>query len=351
MKGGVTSKAQVVKIGSPSTYHIAGRIFDGAEPLPNATITAGARTAVSDSDGRYFITGLPAGSYTLKAVLEGYIFSRSGFSNPLSVSPSRDGADFYALRATSQNTIPLVAGGSTWKFWDKGGSLPISWRTVSYSDAAWGSGAGPLGYGGDNEKTVIKYGPDSNNKFITSYFRKTFTLANKQSIAGLTMSLRRDDGAVVYLNNREVYRSNLPAGTISSTTLATSAVGGGDETTYFDAEIDPSILVNGSNILAVEIHQSSGNSSDAGFDLKLVGVNVDAVLPAPSLNWQIIGSSIKLSWPDTPVIWSLGVSSDVGAAGLGENWSILQAPISLLNGRRSATIPVGEGQQFFRLQR
>ena len=42
----------------------------------------------------------------------------------------------------------------------------------------------------------------------------------------------RDDGVVVYLNGTEVFRSNLPTGTIAYTTLASTAIGGGDETTF-----------------------------------------------------------------------------------------------------------------------
>ena len=38
----------------------------------------------------------------------------------------------------------------------------------------------------------------------------------------------RDDGAVVYLNGTEVFRSNMPTGTITYTTLASTTVGGTD---------------------------------------------------------------------------------------------------------------------------
>ena len=40
---------------------------------------------------------------------------------------------------------------------------------------------------------------------------------------------------------------------------------------YTVFEVDTALLAVGSNVLAAEIHQSSLDSSDLGFDLKLVG--------------------------------------------------------------------------------
>ncbi|MGV3774375.1 MAG: PKD domain-containing protein, partial [Verrucomicrobiales bacterium] len=227
MKGGLSSKSQVIRIGSPSTYRIAGRIMNGDAPLSGATVTAGAKYAVSDSDGRYYITGLPAGSYTLKAAMEGFLFSRSGFSNPVAVAPSRDSADFYAIPASAQNLATLVAAGGAWRYSDTGVSLGTVWRGVTYNDATWKSGVAPLGYG-DNERTEISFGGDPAAKHVTTYFRRKFVVQNKQDYAGLTLGFRRDDGGVVYLNNREVFRSNMPSGAISSSTLAVSAPGGAE---------------------------------------------------------------------------------------------------------------------------
>jgi hypothetical protein len=46
---------------------------------------------------------------------------------------------------------------------------------------------------------------------------------------------------------------------------------GTSETLFFEQAIDPSLLVNGTNVLAVEIHQRAASSSDLSFDLELVG--------------------------------------------------------------------------------
>jgi hypothetical protein len=85
------------------------------------------------------------------------------------------------------------------------------------------------------------------------------------------MRLQRDDGAVVYLNGTEVFRSNLPAGAVDSSTLASVAVGGADEATFHHVTLDPAILVSGTNAIAVELHQATVDSSDLGVDLELSG--------------------------------------------------------------------------------
>jgi hypothetical protein len=83
----------------------------------------------------------------------------------------------------------------------------------------------------------------------------------------VTLQLKRDDGAVVYLNGTEIARSSMPAGTITSTTLATDA--GGTEGQFFSFTVPASAFVSGTNTLAVEVHQASRSSSDVSFDLGL----------------------------------------------------------------------------------
>lgn len=73
-------------------------------------------------------------------------------------------------------------------------------------------------------------------------------------------------GAVVYLNGEEIVRSNMPDGEITYNTLAVSAIDGSDENDFFEFKVR-SNLQAGENILAVEVHQGTLNSSDLGFDL------------------------------------------------------------------------------------
>ncbi len=162
----------------------------------------------------------------------------------------------------------LIAPGASWKFNDKGIDLGTTWRASAYNDSAWTQGNAQLGYGDGDEATAIGFG-SSSSRYVTYYFRRSFTVADVSSISALTLRYLRDDGCVIYVNGVEAVRSNLPTGTISYSTLATTAIGGIDETTWLQTALSKSLLVNGTNVIAVEIHQQAASSTDVSFDLEL----------------------------------------------------------------------------------
>ncbi len=155
---------------------------------------------------------------------------------------------------------------SQWKYLDNGSNQQTAWRGLGFADGGWAAGNAELGYGDGDEATVVSYGPNSGAKYITTYFRQTFNVSDPSLFQSLSLSLVRDDGAVVYLNGTEVFRSNMPTGTIAYTTPATSAI----EETTDNTSINPALLQAGSNVLAVEIHQANGTSTDISFNAQLV---------------------------------------------------------------------------------
>jgi parallel beta-helix repeat protein len=210
-----------------------------------------------------------------------------------------DGYKFSGWRESAATVSVLVERGSTWKYYDHGSSPGALWNTLNFDDTAWSSGAAQLGYGDGDETTLIDYGSNANNKYITTYFRLSFNITDASSVQNLVFSLLRDDGAVVYLNGQEVIRSNMPNGAVSYNTNASSSVGGGDENTFFEYSVDGNALINGENILAVEIHQSDNASSDISFDLEMAGVIFDGadgslISENPIYNLQI-GSNLVLT--------------------------------------------------------
>ena len=66
-------------------------------------------------------------------------------------------------------------------------------------------------------------------------------------------------------------RSNMPGGVISNTTFASIAVGGAAESQFTAFAIDPGLLVTGTNVVAIEVHQAGVNSSDISFNLSVAG--------------------------------------------------------------------------------
>lgn len=192
----------------------------------------------------------------------------------------------------------LVPAGSIWKYLDDGTDQGSAWRESGFNDSSWSEGPAQLGYGDGDETTVVSYGPDPNNKYVTTYFRHHFSVTDPGQYPCLVLRLLGDDGVVVYLNGAETYRSNMPAGTVNHMTFATSAVGGDDEDAYAEAYVYPNPLPAGANTLAVEVHQCSRTSSDISFDLELVGCTELPPLmrKAPYLIYTGTNTEMKVIW-------------------------------------------------------
>ncbi len=165
--------------------------------------------------------------------------------------------------------LTLIEQGSTWKYLDDGSDQGTAWQSPSFDDSTWSSSAAQFGYGDGDETTVVDYGTDANNKHITTYFRRSFQVDNVGLHTTLYLELLRDDGAVVYLNGAEVLRDNMPTGNINYLTVTPTFTPTANENDFFNFILSSSDLVQGTNVIAIEIHQSSVTSSDLSFDLEL----------------------------------------------------------------------------------
>jgi hypothetical protein len=202
----------------------------------------------------------------------------------------------FTVQAPPSGPQTYIAYGASWKYLDNGTNQGTAWRATAFNDAAWASGNAQLGYGDGDEATVVSYGPNASAKYITTYFRKTINIANPGDFSAFNVSVKRDDGVVIYVNGTEVYRNNMPTGTISYTTLASSAAGD-DGNTAQNFSLATSAFVSGDNVVAVEMHQNAGTSSDLSFDLQLIGTLPGAAVltRGPYLN-SALQSGITVRW-------------------------------------------------------
>jgi hypothetical protein len=169
--------------------------------------------------------------------------------------------------ASGANTV-ILAEDATWKYWDQGGSPGAGWQTPNYDDSLWPSGPAPLGYG-DGQATIIGFGADSANKYVTSYFRTTFLVADPAAITSMRLQVRRDDGVGIFINGISMFRNNLP-GEVGPSVLAETAIEGADETTWLESTVWTNALVAGPNSIVAEVHQASVDSDDLNFQLQLL---------------------------------------------------------------------------------
>ncbi len=192
----------------------------------------------------------------------------------------------------------ILSFGSLWNYFDSGAEPNALWFSPAYSDAGWDVGRAELGYGDGDEQTVVDYGPDGANKYVTTYFRKVVNIPNPGDYWAFVMNLKRDDGAVVYLNGVEVRRSNMPGGTIGYWTFASSRLTAQAEVDMDAFFVSPENFVAGANLIAVEVHQSELSSPDLSFDLEITATPIEGesiVIRGPYL--QIgTSSNIVIRW-------------------------------------------------------
>ena len=196
---------------------------------------------------------------------------------------------FLCIGLNSFSQTSIFPYNSSWKYLANGSNPGTAWTAVGFNDATWLSGNGQLGYGDGDEATVVSYGADANNKYITTYFRKVVFISGPSNFSAFTANVKRDDGIIVYLNGTEIYRNNIAAGSVTYTTLATLASDDGATAQSFSIPI--AAFATGNNTFAVEIHQNAANSSDISFDMEVLGT------PVPATN-LIIGYNSSWKYKD-----------------------------------------------------
>jgi lysophospholipase L1-like esterase len=247
---------------------------------------------------------------------------------------------------TNQFTSTLVRGGDSWKFSDTGQDLGISWTQTAYDDTAWNTGGARFGYGDLDIVTTNSYGLDPANKFVTTYFRRSFIVPRNMAVTNLNFRLARADGAAVWLNGQELFRTNLPSGPIAYTNLALRTMTGFTSHIYYPTSIAVTNSLIGTNQLAVELHLGAVTNAAAGFDMELFASGT--LIPPPSLSIVQSGGNFVLSWPATNSDgFTLYTTTNVA----GGSWSVSTALPVTNAGQIVVTQSPDASVRFFRLQR
>ena len=169
----------------------------------------------------------------------------------------------------------------TWRYETANTNLaPFPWMALDFDDGTWSEGPGVFAFPlnepllpGLTNRTQL---PVAQGR-LTQYFHTVFNWDRPEQVF-LTFSNLIDDGAVFYLNGQEIQRVRMPIGPIDGTTLATRSrevLEGFDVFTI----VNPP-LIQGLNLLAVEVHQNSPTSGDMVF-----GCYVRADQARPPCGW------------------------------------------------------------------
>jgi hypothetical protein len=247
-------------------------------------------------------------------------------------------------RPPGPESITLVPARADWRYLDDGSDAGTAWRQPGFDDSGWNRGLAQFGYGDGDERTLLRSNRLDGTRIQTTYFRKPFLVANAWAVTNLAVGLLRDDGGIVYLNSEEIFRSNVANGTVNYTNWALTAVGNADETIYLTTNVPPPLLVNGTNWLAVEIHQQSATSTDVSFDLRLTAL----AYRAPPLAVTRATGQIELCWPADPPGFTLQSSTQLAP---GASWIPGPSAAAPTNGFLKAAVNTDSGARYYRLIR
>ena len=153
----------------------------------------------------------------------------------------------------------LILAENDWKYRVGDSEPPSSWFQPGFDDTSWLTGPGGIGYGDNDDATII-------DSAYSVYLRKEFTIIDTSLISVLSLYADYDDAFVAYINGFEICRANI--GTVGVPPEY-------DASTYEQREAklyrgglpeafptDKTLLHNGNNILAVQVHNNSIGSSD-----------------------------------------------------------------------------------------
>lgn len=218
-------------------------------------------------DGGYQASGVEV---TMSGPGSSTIYYMPDGSDPRAIGGAlKAGAQVFVSSTTSENLIPWSA--TNWKYLSNNTNQGTAWREAAFNDSAWTTGTAELGYGDGDEGTAI---PRPNPRYATAYFRKSFVVTDPQAISNLAMQVEYDDGYAVYLNGTRI-AGDLPTNPAYNY-FTNSAI---EDSIANVATVPTSLLVNGTNVIAVEIHQANDGSSDISMNLSLTATRINTSSP------------------------------------------------------------------------
>jgi hypothetical protein len=311
------------------------------------TPTVQVNSAALSVDGRIVtLTTAPrsAGVYSLKV------------SNVTDSQPRRNVINPNpTIVSVSQSTVVFAYGAGTWKYETNSQDATLAgtpWYSGTFNDAAWQVGQAFFGFEDSAAITnalpaprVVTALPPNNDAafpdaFVTAYFRRTVTLPTLAAGTIFELSHYVDDGAVFYLNGTEIGRFNMPAG-LTPVIFTSRAETGGIEASLQSFRFGHSA---GNYVLAVEVHQGAGNSSDVLFGAQI------SVVPAIALRATTQGANVQISWGADAVGYTLESSTSLGVT-TPANWTPVAGTPNPLTAAGQVSSPINAAPKFYRLRK
>ena len=163
--------------------------------------------------------------------------------------------DFSLIPYMTQSQIPIQLG-EKWHYWIGKSEPPSNWAYVEFDDSEWRAGPTGFGFGDMDDATKTK---DMKGRYLSLYTRFAFYVADPDQENLLRLIVDYDDGFVAYLNGVEVFRRNLSGDPPQFDTAADKVREAGNPASII---LNPTLLQQGKNILAIQVHNSKYDDPD-----------------------------------------------------------------------------------------
>jgi hypothetical protein len=196
----------------------------------------------------------------------------------------------------------VVYDTSIWYYQVPSSTSSPEWINPSFTVNSWMQAPGGFGFGDGDDQTVI---PSSS---VSIYTRIDFNIANVNQIVAMALNFDYDDGFVAYLNGVEVARNGL-SGTGQPTFNQLASISH-EAKLYQNQYPDQlvlnyvqlsALLVNGTNVFCVEVHNQTSNSTDFTCrNFISLGVSSPTISNGPTPNWFV--EPIVLTSSNLPIV-------------------------------------------------
>ncbi len=205
------------------------------------------------------------------AFLEGIPEIHVTLSSP--VNCELTGNSTITYRNSAAFIEPLIVTGDTWAHFKGTEEPPADWNALPFDAIGWLSGPTPIGYEANSgyEAFIATDLSDMRNNYISVYARRGFVVDDPSRLSGLTLTMDVDDGYIAYLNGVRVASVGgpHPATYDQPATGSHEACAGACDPESIDLTEHIGALLDGPNMLAVQVHNQSLSSSDFLFTPQL----------------------------------------------------------------------------------
>lgn len=217
----------------------------------------------------------------------------------------------------------IIDQGDDWHYYVASTAAPSNWKDASFNPASWPQGPSGFGYSDDDDATIVP-------QTLALFVRKSFQVDDINDVTSAFFHVDFDDGFVAYLNGEEIARNNLgipgtpvPHTQGADTWREAEMYQGGQPLAYHLPEIQ-SLLQNGENVLAIQVHNNVSTSSDMSLipfltlGLTQTPTNPRGINPLLSFSLPNLHTNFKLSSAGEPVVLADATGQIVDQAEPGE---------------------------------